>query len=167
MKFKVLGCFGGNVPGLGMTSFLINGAVCLDAGWLVDSLTLESPLLVPAFANASIVPGPNRFRTLDLPIVQAGVIEGRVVRADRDLRGAGGVTLILTERRTGARRTLVTFSDGDFYLLGVKPGDYDLTVDQRVLDALGLTADPVRLTLTPGVEGVGQSGIQVVLKPRS
>jgi cAMP phosphodiesterase len=41
MKFKVLGCFGGNVPGLGMTSFLIDGAVCLDAGWLVDSLTLE------------------------------------------------------------------------------------------------------------------------------
>src|SRR5262245_19719633 len=41
MKFKVLGCFGGNVPGLGMTSFLINGGVCLDAGWLVDSLTLE------------------------------------------------------------------------------------------------------------------------------
>ena len=41
MKFKVLGCFGGNVPGLGMTSFLVDGAVCLDAGWLVDSLTLE------------------------------------------------------------------------------------------------------------------------------
>jgi cAMP phosphodiesterase len=41
MKFKVLGCFGGNVPGLGMTSFLVNRAVCLDAGWLVDSLTLE------------------------------------------------------------------------------------------------------------------------------
>lgn len=41
MKFKVLGCFGGNVPGLGMTSFLIDGVVCLDAGWLVDSLTLE------------------------------------------------------------------------------------------------------------------------------
>lgn len=41
MKFKVLGCFGGNVPGLGMTSFLVNGSVCLDAGWLVDALKLE------------------------------------------------------------------------------------------------------------------------------
>jgi ribonuclease BN (tRNA processing enzyme) len=41
MKFKVLGCFGGNVPGLGMTSFLVNGCLCLDAGWLVDALKLE------------------------------------------------------------------------------------------------------------------------------
>lgn len=41
MKFKVLGCFGGNVPGLGMTSFLVNGRVCLDAGWVADALTLE------------------------------------------------------------------------------------------------------------------------------
>jgi 3',5'-cyclic-nucleotide phosphodiesterase len=46
MKFKVLGCFGGNVPGLGMTSFLVDDAVCLDAGWLVDSLTLEEQVKV-------------------------------------------------------------------------------------------------------------------------
>jgi ribonuclease BN (tRNA processing enzyme) len=41
MKFKVLGCFGGNVPGLGMTSFLVNGKVGLDAGWISDALTLR------------------------------------------------------------------------------------------------------------------------------
>jgi len=40
MRFKVLGCFGGNVPGLGMTSFLVNGKVGLDAGWIADALTL-------------------------------------------------------------------------------------------------------------------------------
>ena len=40
MKFKVLGCFGGTTPGHGMTSFLVNGAVCLDAGWIADALTL-------------------------------------------------------------------------------------------------------------------------------
>ena len=44
MKFKVLGCFGGNVPGHGMTSFLVNGSVCLDAGWLSDALTLSEQL---------------------------------------------------------------------------------------------------------------------------
>lgn len=40
MKFKVLGCFGGNIPGHGMTSFLVDGSVCLDAGWVADALTL-------------------------------------------------------------------------------------------------------------------------------
>jgi len=42
----------------------------------LDSVSLESPLLVPLFARTSIVPGPNRFRSLDIPVVEAGVIEG-------------------------------------------------------------------------------------------
>src|SRR2546427_8599228 len=86
----------------------------------LDSVSLDSPLLVPLFARTSIVPGPNRFRSLDIPVVEAGVIEGRVVRNGA---GVGGVTLILTDRRSGIRRTLVTFNDGAFYLMGVKPGD--------------------------------------------
>lgn len=130
---------------------------------VVDSLTLESPLLVPAFARVSIVPGPNRFRSLDLPVVQSGVIEGRVVRSGR---GVGGVTLVLTDRRSGARRTLVTFTDGAFYLLGVKPGDYELTIDERVLDALGVDAEPLLFRLAPTPEGVGQSDLEVRLRPR-
>jgi len=131
----------------------------------VDSLSLESPLLVPAFARASIVPGPNRFRTLDIPVVRAGVIEGRVTREGR-AGGVGGVTLILTDRRTGGRRTFLTFTDGAFYVLGVKPGEYELTVDERVLDALGADAAPLPFTLAPTPEGVGRSDLELRLKPR-
>src|SRR5256712_13076725 len=54
----------------------------------VDSLTLESPLLVPVYAAASIVRGPNRFRTLDIPIVQAGGGRAEVRAAGQ---GGGGV----------------------------------------------------------------------------
>lgn len=129
----------------------------------LDSLSLDSPLTVPAFSRASIVPGPNRFRTLDIPVVQAGVIEGRVTREGR---GVGGVTLILTDRRSGTRRTLVTFTDGAFYLLGVKPGDYELTVEERVLDALGADAAPLPFHLAPTPEGVGRSDLELRLKPR-
>jgi len=129
----------------------------------VDSLSLESPLLVPAFSRASIVPGPNRFRTLDIPVVQAGVIEGRVTREGR---GAAGVTLILTDKRSGTRRTLVTFTDGGFYLLGVKPGEYELAVDERVLDALGADAAPLTFQLVPTPDGVGRSDLELRLKPR-
>jgi len=129
-----------------------------------DSLTLESPLLVPVYAAASIVPGPNRFRTLDIPIVQAGVVEGQVVRAEQG-GGVGGVTLLLTERNSGAQRTVTTFSDGGFYTLGVKPGDYQLTVAPQVLEALGVRAVPLRFTLAPGAQGVGRSGIEIRLTP--
>ncbi len=129
----------------------------------LDSVSLDSPLLVPLFARTSIVPGPNRFRTLDIPVVEAGIIEGRVVRSGA---GVGGVTLILTDRRTGTRRSLVTFNDGAFYLMGVKPGDYELTVEEQVLDALAVDAEPVRFSLTPTANGIGRSDLEVRLKSR-
>lgn len=133
----------------------------------VDSLSLDSPLLVPAVATVSIQPGPNRFRSLDVPIATAGVLEGRVVRGENGgRRGIAGVSLLLTHRRTGLVRRMVTFTDGDFYLLGVTAGEYELKVDQRSLDALGMIAEPLPLTLAPTAEGVGRSGIVLALKPK-
>ena len=129
----------------------------------LDSVSLESPLFVPLFARTSIVPGPNRFRSLDIPVVEAGVIEGRVVRNGG---GVGGVTLILTDRRSGTQRTLVTFNDGAFYLMGVKPGDYELRVADQVLDALAVDAEPVRFSLTPTASGIGRSDLEVRLTSR-
>jgi len=129
----------------------------------LDSLSLESPLWVPLFARTSIVPGPNRFRSLDIPVVEAGIIEGRVVRTGA---GVGGVTLVLTDRRSGVRRILVTFNDGAFYLMGVKPGEYALAVQEQVLEALAVDAVPLRFTLTPTPNGVGRSDLEIQLKPR-
>ncbi len=129
----------------------------------LDSVSLESPLLVPLFARTSIVPGPNRFRSLDIPVVEAGVIEGRVVRNGA---GVGGVTLRLTDRRSGMRRALVTFNDGAFYLMGVTPGDYELTVEEQVLDALAVDVEPVRFTLAPTPNGIGKSDLELRLKSR-
>src|SRR5436309_240159 len=129
----------------------------------LDSVSLYSPLLVSLFARTSFGPGPNRFRSLEIPVVHAGIIEGRVVRNGA---GVGGVTLMLTDRRSGTRRSLVTFNDGAFYLMGVKPGDYELTVDEQVLDALAVDAEPVRFSLTPTANGIGRSDLQVRLKSR-
>ena len=46
MKLRVLGCYGGNVPEHGMTSFLVNDTVCLDAGWVSGALTLREQVKV-------------------------------------------------------------------------------------------------------------------------
>jgi len=132
---------------------------------VIDSLTLENPLWVPTYASVSVVPGPNRFRSLDLPVVQGGEVEGRVVRAvDGRREGLGGVTLILTEVVTGARRTVVTFTDGSFYLLGLKPGSYRVTVDERALQVLGVTAEPTAFQLRPGATSV--EPVEIRLTPR-
>jgi len=87
----------------------------------------------------------------------------RVVRNDHRI---GGVTIALTERRTGMRRTFVTFNDGGFYLMGVRPGDDELTVAPQVLDALAADAEPLRFRLTPTSNGLGRSDLELRLKPR-
>jgi hypothetical protein len=122
----------------------------------VDSLSIESPLVVPAFATATVVPNPNRFRAFDVPLVRSGVVEGRVVLVGEDgERPLPGTGVLLTPRGGGRPMAVLTFSDGGFYVLGVKPGEYDVTVDQRVLDAFGATLEPVRLTVTPAGDVVG------------
>jgi hypothetical protein len=134
---------------------------------LVDSLSIDSPLLVPAFATATLIPNPNRFRTLDVPIVAAGVIEGRVWRVISGTREPmGALLLVLTDRRTGTRRRFASFSDGTFYLMGVKPGDYELTVDDASLGSVGLAAASQRFTMTPEAVSAGRSGLDLLLRPR-
>jgi cAMP phosphodiesterase len=46
MKLKVLGCYGGNVPGLGMTAFLVNDKLAMDAGWISGALSLKEQVRV-------------------------------------------------------------------------------------------------------------------------
>ena len=46
MKLRVLGCYGGNVPEHGMTSFLVNDSLCLDAGWVSGALSLREQVKV-------------------------------------------------------------------------------------------------------------------------
>ena len=117
---------------------------------MVDTLSIESPLVVPAFATASVIPSPNRFRTVNVPLVRAGVVEGRVLLdGPGGARELGGASVIITHVVTGVRQAAVTFSDGEFYVLGIKPGEYEITVDARVLAAFGGTATPVRIRVAP------------------
>src|SRR5262245_51174828 len=41
MRLKVLGCYGGNIPGHGMTAFLVNDTLSMDAGWVSGALSLK------------------------------------------------------------------------------------------------------------------------------
>ena len=82
-------------------------------------------------------------------------------------RWLAGVILLLTQRRTAQVRRLVTFTDGDFYLMGVTAGEYELRVDPSSLDALGMTADPLTITLTPTAAGIGRDGLVLVLRPKT
>ncbi len=132
----------------------------------VDSLSLPSPLWAPAFDLVSVEPGPNSFRNLDLAIAPGGTIDGQVLRETIEgMRGMGGVPLVLTELKTGRTKSLTTFSDGAFYAIGVKPGDYELSVSPQVLARLNLISPPLRLTMPAMVDGASLTGLDLQLTP--
>jgi hypothetical protein len=130
----------------------------------IDSTTLASPLWIPAYGSVSIETGPNRFRGFDIPIVPGGVIEGRLMRqtptGDAPIAGA---QLILKRRGTRDERTLVTFSDGDFYLIGVRPGEYELSVDGDLRSRLGLEGKPLTFTMPASADGATVDGLELRL----
>ena len=131
----------------------------------VDSLSFDSPLWVSSYPAMLVAAAPNRYTIVDIPIVQGSVVEGSVRRPfGAGMQGVGGATLTLTEDRTGRQQTIATFSDGTFYLLGVRPGRYTLTVDDRVLDLLQMRAEPRHFTVEPTGDGLG--AIDLTLTPR-
>ena len=114
----------------------------------IDTTSLDNPLYVPAFTSASLQPPPNAYRQFDLPLVTGAVLEGRVLY---DGTPMPGVTLVLTNTSNGKTTSIATFTDGSFYVLGVKPGTYTLEVDPRDLAARRLVGTTLTVTAQPNM----------------
>jgi hypothetical protein len=102
---------------------------------------------------------------VDIPIVPGGVIEGRVVRQTVDSSVAvPGARLQLRRRGSSQTVQLVTFSDGGFYLIGVKPGEYELSVHPGLLARLGLSARPIGFTVPSEADVATVDGLELLLE---
>ena len=115
-----------------------------DALIEVDTLALENPLWVPTVATARVVPVPNSFRFVDIPIRQGGEIAGRVELNGEPLPGA---TLVLREEATGRLRRIATFTDATFYLMRLPPGRYTLAPAEGLLEQLHVRAAVVEFEI--------------------
>ena len=110
------------------------------------------------------MPSPNHFTSVDVPLSTGAVLEGQVSREfGGAMQGVAGVTLELREVSSGRRRSIVTFTDGSFYTLGVRPGEYELTVGTRTLELLRQTAEPLRFAVAP--DGTAPAGLEIRLVP--
>jgi hypothetical protein len=131
-----------------------------------DSLSFDSPLWVASDRAVAVLPTPNAFTAVDVPLTMGAVLEGRVTRSfGGTLQGVAGATLVLTERRTGRRRSITTFTDGSFYALGVTPGEYELAVGQRLLDLWRVDAEPRWFVVGPDGEGPALLEFTIVSRP--
>lgn len=134
----------------------------------VDSATLASPLWVPAYAATTIEPSPNRYRRFDIAILPGGVIEGVVRWAKNSSAGTSGavagLALVLKHKQSGEQRVITTFTDGTFYAIGVRPGEWEIRVDAKCLDMLHATSDPLAFRLEPSPDGATVNGLELRLR---
>jgi hypothetical protein len=130
----------------------------------VDSASLASPLWVPESSVITVEPAPNGFSFVNLPVVPAGVVEGSVLR--QSVSGpvpVGGASVVIVERVHGTKLVTTTFSDGTFYVLGVKPGDYQVQVSDGTQRKLKLTAEPIPFSVKVDPNGDSVSGLNLLL----
>ena len=130
----------------------------------IDSADIDNPLWIPASPALSVYPQPNAFSWVGLPLVMGGEANGRVAFAATG-RGAGGIRLLFSNLDTGEVVRTTTFSDGSFYVFGLRPGDYELTVTPEQAKRLGVSAAPVRLRVEISEAGIVLDNIVVTLEP--
>ncbi len=113
----------------------------------IDIAALPNPNLAPKLKSFSFIAEPNRYRQIDIPLYQTGIIDGSVlVERDGKQVGQGGLRLELM--RTGETEPIEiirTFSDGSFYSYGLLPGKYKLRVDAKQLEFMQVESQPAEL----------------------
>jgi hypothetical protein len=131
----------------------------------VDTATLASPLWLPTYGGIELMPTPNRFTPLNIPVLPGAVIEGTVRRiTDTDTVAVAGADVILRHLATGRSRRIRTFSDGSFYAMSIRPGEWTAEVDPGVLARLGRRSEPVRFTVGADEAGTSISGLELRLR---
>jgi hypothetical protein len=99
----------------------------------VDINALPNPNLAPKVKRFTFVAEPNRYRNIDIPLYQTGIIEGFVLVDNNGKdEGLGGLRLVLEKLNDSEPLQLLrTFTDGGFYVFGLMPGKYRLYADPK------------------------------------
>lgn len=123
----------------------------------VDPNSAGDPLWVPAALRYLLYPDPNRFAPVDIPFVQTAEVMGRLLLQPSGRPVPSTEVLLIPEDGAEPYRT-VTFADGGFYVMGVRPGRYRVTLSPEVQEAYGVVSEDAAFTVEPGrtsvVEGI-------------
>jgi hypothetical protein len=112
----------------------------------VDPGSAADPQWVPTHQQFLLAPGPNRFMPIEVPFVQTVEVSG-TVRLDPDSTPLGGVEVVLEPVDDGPTYRAPVFADGEYYLMGVRPGVYRASLAPRVAERLHLVSVPVRIEI--------------------
>ncbi len=168
LKARISG-IGGRPIGRGRM-FYYDGLRPYDTYMLqVDATTLDNPLLKPTYENFKVSVNPNVVTVIDVPVVMAADVSGVVEhQSAAGLTGVGGMSLHLVNISKDIVTDIVTFSNGQFYYLGLIPGNYRAYLDSEQLERFGYASEPksIEFEVKPSTTGSSIENINFVLVPK-
>jgi hypothetical protein len=135
----------------------------------IDPYSLDNPLLKPAHEGYKVTFNPNMVTAIQVPIVAAGEISGQVIRKTMlSETGLGGIKIEVVNTASEAVTEITTFSNGEFYYLGLVPGQYRAYIKAEQLSAYGLVSEPAQIEFEmQAVETGGSvSGVNFTVSPK-
>lgn len=117
-----------------------------------DITTMPSSVVNPNFRPAlpmyAIAPRPGRLSTVQLPLISTGDIEGVVtfVSGGKET-SAANIRLLISSVETGHEHEVFTEFDGLYAVSGVPVGKYEVAIDKKYLESVGLVSKPDKLKL--------------------
>ncbi len=122
----------------------------------VDETSIKNPLLVPGIKRFSFVADPNAVKYMEIPFYIAGEIDGKVKRKfGNNYTPVSGIKIHIKNLDTGKITTISTYSDGNYYYFGLRPGNYEAYLDKEHLQIMGIKKEikPIKFNIEPKENG--------------
>jgi len=129
----------------------------------VDPNSARDPLWVPAVLRYVLNPDPNRFASVDIPFVQTSEVVGELRLQPTGAPLPSTEVMLIPDDGSEPYR-VVTFADGGFYAMNVRPGRYRATLSPEVQNAYGVVSEDAVFTVEAGGSGVVEGVVVNVWK---
>jgi hypothetical protein len=136
---------------------------------------VDNAALMPKFSTFEVTPPANGFAKIELPILTVGQVEGFVMQTSiKGQQPTGGYRIKIRhddKEDTSAvipEEDLLTYSNGEYFYLGLTPGRYRLCIDPEQLRLMHATAVPafIDVEIHNVVEGDVVEGMNFVVTSR-
>ena len=134
----------------------------------IDKYSLDDPTLKPSNENYKVTLNPSIVTSIEVPIVTASEISGSVERkVGSGTTGVGGIRLMLLNISKDVLTEVMTFTDGEYYYMGLLPGSYRAYLDPEQISRAGYRSEPesIEFDIKPIVGGEVIEGIKFLMVP--
>ncbi|MFP4369244.1 MAG: hypothetical protein ACLFR2_06675 [Candidatus Kapaibacterium sp.] len=107
--------------------------------------SLPDPSIIPRHMEFSFVAEPYSYKSIEIPCIQGGVIEGTTFReVAGKIQPQAGLKVHIEGLDNDFYKTISVFSDGSFFYVGIPPGRYHIYVDSLQQEILKCATDPYK-----------------------